>query len=123
MGMMVWKKNKWVEAPEWTTENWDAFDEAARAQAALDDAVAYASTGYVSADDLTALDAQSVARFGVSLASHYNQQRALGRASFMVSAAEGAKRSAGMAAWFGEKACGISGTPQEQEPVTVIVDV
>lgn len=123
MGLLCMKKGKWIEVPEWGDKEWNAFARAAKAQAALDDAIAYAADGMLAVEDIAVLDMQCWQRKKMSLSHYYNDCRKAGRAEFLIAAKESAEHSAGLAAWFGDKAAGIADTTPDAQPVTVLVDV
>ncbi len=119
---MAEKRKPLVVAHEWGDDQWARFFEAARAQAAIDDAMAAAAWPDVEPQFMD-LELQAQSRFKRSLVSVYNQARAVGRVKFHQDALAAAAKSATAAAWVGEKLIGIEGGTSGGEPVTIIVDV
>lgn len=106
-----------------TTEQWLKFASAAKAQAAIDDALAYALAPEPVPENWGPLDAQCRVICGQSLPRYYNTCRQAGRAAFLVEVANHATSSAGLASWFGDKVLKIEQGSSPTEPVQIVIDV
>ena len=118
-----WVHDHWVEVEDWTGDQWEKFAKAVKAQASIEDAIAYAAWPRGIPADWMDLDKQAHLMYGRSLGVLFEQLRKAGRAEFHVAAMEAATRSATAAAWVGDKVLGIEPGTGEDKQVRVLVDV